>query len=59
MGASVITPFTRLIGVEDAEGSLICMKCAKKLPDGSVLTPILPDAYPDGFTCDECWNSTT
>lgn len=36
------------LGLRDA---VVCAKCAEHHDEG---TPVTRDAYPDGFTCDDC-----
>ena len=46
---------TKYIGIDDGEQGLICFDCAYNKEIKGLLFTL--DAYPDGFTCDECFNS--
>jgi hypothetical protein len=40
--------------VEDDDGATVCLVCASSGQyTGEVIR--LPDGYPDGFTCDDCF----
>jgi len=44
-----------VIGIVSGEYTLYCLSCMRK--HGHKGEPITQEAYPDGFTCDECWES--
>lgn len=40
-----------ILGYWQSDGDMNCKKCS---PD--TVRPITLDGYPDGFTCDRCWD---
>ncbi len=46
------------VGLIINRGSLVCLDCGEHIRDHELVDETqvaYSDGYPDGFTCDECW----
>ena len=44
-----------VVGYEIDRSMLVCLKCAKNPDYANSREPVEAEGYPDGFTCDDCY----